>query len=51
MNDMRINLLPMAGVVFNFQDTDGGRMMDTSGIKIQYRRVDLAGEGLAETLH
>jgi hypothetical protein len=50
MTGMRINVLPMAGVSFYFQGTDGGRVMDTSAIKMLYRRVDLAGEGPAETL-
>jgi len=50
MTDMRINLLPMAGVSFNFQNTQGGRIVDTGGIRIQYRRVDLAGEAPVETL-
>ena len=50
MTGMRINVLPMAGVSFNFQSTDGGRVMDTSPIKVLYRRVDLAGEGQPETL-
>jgi hypothetical protein len=40
----------MAGVSFYFQSTDGGRVMDTSPIKVLYRRVDLAGEGPVETL-
>src|ERR1035438_2697513 len=42
---MRINVLPMAGIGFEFQNTQGGRVMDIGGIKVQYRRVDLAGEG------
>jgi hypothetical protein len=50
MTGMRINVLPMAGISFNFQSTDGGRVMDTSPIKVLYRRVDLAGEGQPETL-
>ncbi len=50
MTGMRINVLPMAVVGFDFQNTQGGRVMDISGIKVQYRRVDLAGEGPAETL-
>jgi Carboxypeptidase regulatory-like domain len=50
MTGMRINVLPMAGVSFYFQSTQGGRVMDTSPIKVLYRRVDLAGEGPAETL-
>ncbi|MEO8369279.1 MAG: carboxypeptidase-like regulatory domain-containing protein [Candidatus Solibacter sp.] len=50
ITDMRINLLPMAGVSFGFKNTQGGRITDLSGIKIQYRRVDLAGEGPVETL-
>jgi hypothetical protein len=50
MTGMRINLLPMAGVSFYFQSTQGGPVMDTSAIKVLYRRVDLAGEGAVETL-
>ncbi|MGD0772873.1 MAG: carboxypeptidase-like regulatory domain-containing protein [Candidatus Solibacter sp.] len=49
MTGMRINLLPMASLGFDFQSTQGGRVMDTSGIKVQARRVDLAGEGPVET--
>ncbi len=47
---MRINVMPMAGIGFDFQSSQGGRMLDIGGIKVQYRRVDLAGEGPAETL-
>ena len=50
MTGMRINVLPMAGVSFYFQSTQGGRVMDASPIKVLYRRVDLAGEGPVETL-
>jgi hypothetical protein len=50
MTGMRINVLPMAGVFFDFQSTQGGRLPDTSAIKVLSRRVDLAGEGPAETL-
>jgi hypothetical protein len=50
MTGMRINVLPMAGIGFDFQSSQGGRVMDISGIKVQYRRVDLAGEGPVETL-
>ena len=50
LSGMRINLLPMAGVIFDFQNTEGGRIADTSGIQIMHRRVDLAGEGPAEPL-
>lgn len=50
MTGMRINVLPMAGVSFTFDSTQGGRMTDLSGIKMLYRRVDLAGEGPVETL-
>jgi hypothetical protein len=50
MSGMRINVLPMAGVSFYFQNTQGGRVTDPSPIKVLYRRVDLAGEGPQETL-
>jgi hypothetical protein len=51
ITEMRINLLPMAGITFAFQNTEGGRITDTGGIRIQSRRVDLAGEGQVETLN
>jgi hypothetical protein len=47
---MRINLLPRARVYFDFESTQGGRVMDTSAIKVLARRVDLAGEWAVETL-
>jgi len=50
MTGMRVNVLPMAGVGFDFQSSQGGRLPDIGGIKVQYRRVDLAGEGPTETL-
>ena len=50
MSGMRINVLPMAGVVLRLQNTQGGRVMDPSPIKVLVRRVDLAGEGPVETL-
>jgi hypothetical protein len=45
-----VNLLPMANVFFDLQNSQGGRVADTSAIKVLARRVDLAGEGAAETL-
>jgi hypothetical protein len=50
MTGMRINLLPMASVFFDFQNTQGGRLADTSALKVQVRRIDLAGEGVVEAM-
>ena len=50
MTGMRINLLPMASVFFDIQNTQGGRVADTSTLKVQVRRIDLAGEGVVETM-
>ncbi len=50
MTGMRINLLPMASVFFDIQNTQGGRLADTSTLKVQVRRIDLAGEGAVETI-
>lgn len=50
MTGMRINLLPKASVYFDLQSAQGGRMADASAVKMQVRRIDLAGEGAAETL-
>ena len=47
---MHINVLPMASVFLDFQGTQGGRLTDTSAIKVLWRRVDLAGEGPVETV-
>ena len=47
---MRINVMPMAGIGFDFQTSQGGRVTDIGGVKVLYRRVDLAGEGPPETL-
>jgi hypothetical protein len=45
-----VNLLPMANIFFDLQNSQGGRITDTSAIKVLARRVDLAGEGAAESL-
>jgi len=50
VTDMRINLLPRASVFFDLVNTQGGRFLDMSAIKVLARRVDLAGELPAETL-
>jgi hypothetical protein len=50
MTRMTVTLLPMSNVRFDIQSTQGGRLMDTSRIKLQARRVDLAGEGEVEDL-
>jgi hypothetical protein len=49
MTGMRINMLPRAGVYFDLESTQGGRIADRA-IKVLARRVDLAGEWQAETL-
>jgi hypothetical protein len=50
MTGMRINLLPKANVFVDIQNPQGGRPTDTSNVKVQVRRVDLAGEGVPETM-
>ena len=50
MTGMRINLLPKASVFVDIQNPQGGRPTDTSNVKVQVRRVDLAGEGVPETM-
>jgi len=50
MTDMKIAVFPMANLFFEFTNPQGSRLADTRGIKIQARRVDLAGEGETETL-
>ena len=47
--DIRFTLLPQASVFFNFKGPQG-QSIDTSSVKLQVRRVDLAGESPAENL-
>jgi hypothetical protein len=46
---MRINLVPQASIFFNLKGTQS--QLDAAGLKVQVRRIDLAGESPAEDLH
>jgi carboxypeptidase family protein len=46
---MRINLLPQASIFFSFRGPQG-QTIDAGTLKMQARRIDLAGEGTIENL-
>jgi hypothetical protein len=48
MTSMRIPIMPMAGLSFQFQGAQGA--MDVNAFKVLSKRIDLAGEAPAETL-
>jgi hypothetical protein len=49
LSGLRISLLPAAGVSFNFRGPQG-QPIDPTTVKMQMRRVDLAGEGPVEPM-
>ena len=50
MTGVSITLLPVPTVNIDLRSTQGGRLMDSTGVKMMVRRVDMAGVGQPEAL-